>query len=93
MPIPVKCSNCGKTLNVPDSMAGKKGKCPKCKKVILVPTADAEAASDAGGGEGAGAKEAGGSACPNCGKKLEEGDVFCIGCGTNIKTGKRIDGV
>ena len=36
MPIPVRCSNCGKTLNVKDEMAGQKGKCPQCGNIIQV---------------------------------------------------------
>ncbi len=36
MSIPVKCK-CGKVLNVPDSFAGKKGKCPHCKAVLDIP--------------------------------------------------------
>ena len=23
--------------------------------------------------------------CPNCGKEITDGDVFCINCGTKIK--------
>lgn len=36
MSISVTCS-CGKALNVPDSFAGKKGKCPHCKTVLDIP--------------------------------------------------------
>lgn len=42
MPITLKCS-CGQVLNVPDSMAGKSGKCPKCKATIKIPTGGSEA--------------------------------------------------
>ena len=28
---------CGKTLVVPDSLAGKKARCPKCLEVVSVP--------------------------------------------------------
>jgi serine/threonine protein kinase len=31
------CSHCGKGLNIKDEFAGKKGKCPHCGKVVLVP--------------------------------------------------------
>jgi phage FluMu protein Com len=31
------CKNCGQNLSVPEIHAGKKGKCPKCKSIILVP--------------------------------------------------------
>ncbi|MEW6358193.1 MAG: tetratricopeptide repeat protein [Planctomycetota bacterium] len=36
MPIRIECS-CGKVLNVPDTMAGQKGKCPGCGAVLTVP--------------------------------------------------------
>ncbi len=38
MPIRVACQ-CGQSLNVPDSMAGKSGKCPKCQQLIRIPGA------------------------------------------------------
>ncbi len=38
MPIRVQCQ-CGQSLNVPDQMAGKSGKCPKCSAVIKIPAA------------------------------------------------------
>lgn len=36
MPISLKC-NCGQVLKVPDTMAGKSGKCPKCQAMIKIP--------------------------------------------------------
>ncbi|NOZ20904.1 MAG: tetratricopeptide repeat protein [Planctomycetes bacterium] len=36
MPIRIECS-CGKVLNVPDTMAGQKGKCPGCGAMLTVP--------------------------------------------------------
>ena len=38
MPIKLKCS-CGQVLSVPDNLAGKSGKCPKCQKAIQIPNA------------------------------------------------------
>lgn len=32
-----KCKNCGQKIRVPDLHAGRKGKCPKCKNLLLVP--------------------------------------------------------
>ncbi len=40
MPIRVTCQ-CGNSLNVPDALAGKSGKCPKCKQVIRIPAGPA----------------------------------------------------
>ncbi len=42
MPIRVTCQ-CGQSLNVPDSLAGKSGKCPKCQQFIQIPAAGAVA--------------------------------------------------
>jgi hypothetical protein len=38
MPIKFNCPKCGQELNVKDEMAGKQGKCPKCKSTVTVPT-------------------------------------------------------
>jgi predicted Zn finger-like uncharacterized protein len=37
----VTCSNCQSKIRVPDSAAGKKGKCPKCGNIIAIPVLDA----------------------------------------------------
>jgi hypothetical protein len=45
MPIAVQCS-CGQKLNVPDNLAGKQGKCPKCQQLLKIPmTGSAPAAA------------------------------------------------
>jgi len=36
MPITIWCRQCGKSLNVPDGLAGKRGKCP-CGNVVAIP--------------------------------------------------------
>jgi hypothetical protein len=42
MPISVVCPGCKARFSVSEKFAGKKGPCPKCKAVILVPNAPAE---------------------------------------------------
>lgn len=37
MPITTQCVHCQKTLRVPDSLAGKRGKCPECGGVFDIP--------------------------------------------------------
>jgi DNA-directed RNA polymerase subunit RPC12/RpoP len=32
------CSNCGRRINVSESRAGSRGRCPSCKNIVLVPT-------------------------------------------------------
>jgi len=38
--IKFRCKNCGRKFSVPEIQAGKKGKCPKCKNVVVVPSAE-----------------------------------------------------
>jgi tetratricopeptide (TPR) repeat protein/DNA-directed RNA polymerase subunit M/transcription elongation factor TFIIS len=47
MPIKFACPNCQKMLQVKDHLAGKKGPCPACKKVITVPAQSQAAAARA----------------------------------------------
>ena len=35
--IKFQCNNCSQKFSVPDVQAGRKGKCPKCKNVIVIP--------------------------------------------------------
>jgi len=44
MPISFACPTCGVTLKVPDTLAGKTGRCPKCGKSTKAPGGDGEAA-------------------------------------------------
>lgn len=45
MPLRVSCQ-CGQVLNVPDHLAGKGIKCPKCQKPIRVPAASGASATE-----------------------------------------------
>lgn len=89
MPIPVQC-DCGKSLNVPDKLAGKKGKCPACGAVLNIPAKsggdemDAEMSAPPPKASGSGKK------CPNCGKNWPADAVICVGCGTNMITGEKL---
>lgn len=40
MPIPVVCPSCQHKFAVPDTYAGKRGKCPECASVFRAPTAE-----------------------------------------------------
>lgn len=42
MPIRVTCVGCHTRFDVSEKFAGKEGPCPKCKKIIRIPTADEE---------------------------------------------------
>ena len=37
-----ECKNCGRTIKVADEHAGKKGKCPDCKNIVVVPPRSAD---------------------------------------------------
>jgi hypothetical protein len=50
----VTCAGCGKKLNVPDTAAGKKGRCPGCRAVFDVPAVAAATKNPAEPGSAAG---------------------------------------
>jgi DNA-directed RNA polymerase subunit RPC12/RpoP len=35
--ISFKCKNCGRKIKAQDSAAGKKGRCPQCKQIVVIP--------------------------------------------------------
>ena len=35
--IKFNCKSCGRKFSVPETQAGKKGKCPRCKNIVVVP--------------------------------------------------------
>ena len=41
----IQCSHCGKTLHLKPESAGKKGKCPACRQIIMIPRIDEEPAA------------------------------------------------
>lgn len=95
MPIQTRCQ-CGKTLNVPDAMAGKAVKCPECGQSVRVPGGGAgqlaQAASatssrmnDLFSEEGFSAHVA--AVCPACRAEMPAGAVLCTKCGYHIETG------
>lgn len=45
MPIVVSCPQCGRKLNAPDELAGKRVKCPQCSSAVQVPGGAAAAKS------------------------------------------------
>jgi hypothetical protein len=42
MAIDFQCKHCGKRIEAPDKLAGKRGKCPKCRTTLLIPEAAQE---------------------------------------------------
>ncbi len=43
----ITCSSCQSKIRVPEAAAGKKGKCPKCGTIIVIPTLEEAAAEEA----------------------------------------------
>ena len=91
MPIRVDCASCGKKLQVPDSTAGKRVKCPGCQAVLVVPSAGVMETEPAGIAESRpsraevdDAPEAGDSGkkpCPMCGEMIAAAANKCRFCG------------
>jgi hypothetical protein len=46
MAITLDCPSCGRNLNVPDTLAGKRVKCPQCDESVSVPAEDPEAVTN-----------------------------------------------
>lgn len=94
MAIKVTCGSCGREMNVKDALAGKKGKCPGCGGIIEVPMPETpvEAAPEPPQTppEPAAAEEEM-KPCVHCGKPLPVNAVFCVHCGTHLRTGKKHD--
>jgi len=102
MPIKVACA-CGKALNVPEKLAGKKGRCPSCKQLVPIPAEPAPPPQSDTFGL-APEPEPGEKIkpllfdqtrtrerCAQCGMYIEDGDVLCDRCaGGTAKKGAKI---
>ncbi|MBU6385510.1 MAG: hypothetical protein KGS49_06195 [Planctomycetes bacterium] len=104
MPLRVSCQ-CGVALNVPETMAGKGVKCPKCQSVIAVPAsastnppktqpakpaaAKAPAAKAPAASAPAGGQDAMSKLLDSAGLKKREG-TFCPSCDRSLPPGTAI---
>ncbi|HID23252.1 MAG TPA: hypothetical protein EYP14_12735 [Planctomycetaceae bacterium] len=50
MPIRYKCRKCGVTLKIKDELAGKQGKCPKCRTAFRIPKPETAAVGPSASG-------------------------------------------
>ncbi len=101
MAIMPECPGCGKRLKVKDEPAGKRGKCPGCGALLTIPEPAAGGAQefpDEFDLEETGDKAATASAmpkppapCPNCGQPVPSSAVFCVKCGTDVRSGTRVE--
>lgn len=87
MAIKLQCA-CGKTLGLPDHLAGEKIRCKDCGKVMTVPRPSAVTAA-APAAEGADDPLAvrGHVRCSQCGRSYPQTDTVCTKCGINLHTG------
>ena len=46
------CEYCGQKIRVPETIAGKKGKCPKCKNIVIIPKPETAVSSTSETGPG-----------------------------------------
>ncbi len=97
MAITFTCA-CGREITVKDGLAGRRGKCPACGQVVVVPlpeepetvvpetqaVEEAVAVPEAEAAPGGETK-----ACRHCHKPIAQAAVFCIHCGTDLRTGKK----
>jgi len=42
MAIEFQCKHCGKQIEAPAKLAGKRGKCPKCRNTVVIPESEPE---------------------------------------------------
>ncbi len=81
MAILVTCP-CGKQFNVKDELAGKRGKCAGCGKVVTVPIPEPEVvlAPTAPVPQ----------TCPKCRTGMLPKAVICVRCGLDLRTGRQL---
>ena len=82
-----------RSLHVPDKMAGKKGKCPDCRNILVIPSESDPALLEPTAPEPAAPEEATPEIetepCAHCGERIAVGAVFCTSCGTDLRTGEK----
>lgn len=96
MPIKFNCSSCGKRLGVSDNLAGRRGRCPQCKALFVVPTVTStspppppprvtrqDPTDDDLRVDDAHAESAT-STCPSCHASTPADSDFCEGCGAKL---------
>ena len=104
MSFTAKCSKCNATCTAEDEWIGQEAECPECGATIIIEKPEAKLGLSIRKTPSHGAENVekpaatvstsgGQAACPHCQQPITNPDaVICIGCGTNLKTGKKISG-
>jgi DNA-directed RNA polymerase subunit RPC12/RpoP len=78
------CDNCGQKISVPEGQAGKKGKCPKCDHLVVVPKQTERAGPDK-------SSHLVSLACLTCGQEIQVPEssrgklIECPHCGSRVE--------
>ena len=79
---------CGRKLQVAEKLAGKKGKCPQCGAVLMIPM-ESEIVPEEPAGAAEETEKVPTEPCPHCQVSIPVGSVFCTKCGTDLRTGQK----
>ncbi len=106
MTIKARCGGCGSNFQAKDSLAGKRVKCPKCSKPIMIATPRSPREVAQGGArQGSAAAHnplldlldevnvkaaVRGPLCPNCSTEMAPTAIVCVSCGFNRETGGQL---
>lgn len=87
MAIHVICPN-GHELHVDEKYAGKRGRCPKCQGIVVIPhpgESSSEVADSSADDERLSKRAT--KKCPSCERPLSKKAVLCVNCGFDLRTG------
>ncbi len=80
---------CGRKLQVAEKLAGKKGKCPQCGAVLMIPLESEPVIEEPTPEPEPQVSEGPTEPCPHCAEPIAVGAVFCTKCGTDLRTGQK----
>ncbi len=105
MAVLVECGACHKRFKAGDGLAGEKVKCPQCGSPIQIPgperpkpagpslaglLEEGQVPAAARPRPSARAAAPGARTCPSCGVGLTAEAVLCVGCGFDLRSGRRL---